>query len=73
MSGTCKYKGNKKFPKPPISTGIKKKKIITSLWAVTKKLYNSGVTITEPGVERVKRIYIDMDDLTTPAEILKIK
>ena len=73
MSGTCKYKGNKKFLKPLISTGIKKKKIITSLWAVTKKLYSSGVTITAPVVVNENRIYIDIEDLITLAEILKIK
>jgi len=35
MSGAPNIRGRSQFPKPPINTGITKKKIITNAWAVT--------------------------------------
>lgn len=40
MSGAPNIKGISQFPKPPIITGITKKKIIKKAWAVTIVLYN---------------------------------
>ncbi len=34
MSGAPSIRGTNQFPKPPIKTGITKKKIITKAWAV---------------------------------------
>lgn len=39
MSGLPSIRGISQFPKPPIRTGITKKKIIRNAWAVTKTLY----------------------------------
>lgn len=38
MSGIPKISGIKKFPNPPIITGITKKKIIINAWVVTIEL-----------------------------------
>jgi hypothetical protein len=35
ISGAPNIKGSSQFPKPPINTGITRKKIITNAWAVT--------------------------------------
>jgi len=35
ISGAPNIRGRSQFPKPPINTGITKKKIITNAWAVT--------------------------------------
>ena len=40
MSGIFKYNGNIQFPKPPITIGIMKKKIIIRAWLVTITLYS---------------------------------
>lgn len=40
MSGAPNIRGRSQFPKPPINTGITKKKIITNAWAVTMVLYS---------------------------------
>ena len=40
ISGAPIIKGTIQFPKPPISAGITKKKIIIRAWAVTTALYN---------------------------------
>jgi len=40
MSGAPNIKGSSQFPKPPINTGITKKKIIKNACAVTRVLYN---------------------------------
>jgi hypothetical protein len=38
ISGAPSIRGSSQFPKPPINTGITKKKIITNAWAVTMVL-----------------------------------
>lgn len=73
ISGTCRYRGSKKFLNLPIKTGIRKKKIITNLCAVTKKLYMSGVIKRAPGEHSDSRIYTDMADPITLAETPKMK
>jgi len=40
MSGAPNINGISQFPKPPINTGITRKKIIRNPWAVTRVLYN---------------------------------
>jgi hypothetical protein len=40
ISGAPSISGRSQFPKPPINTGITKKKIIRNAWAVTTVLYN---------------------------------
>lgn len=40
MSGAPSINGSNQLPKPPINTGITKKKIIRNAWAVTMVLYN---------------------------------
>lgn len=40
MSGAPSIKGRSQFPKPPIRTGITRKKIIRKAWAVTIVLYS---------------------------------
>ena len=40
ISGAPSISGKSQFPKPPINTGITKKKIIKNAWAVTIVLYN---------------------------------
>jgi len=40
ISGAPSINGNNQFPKPPINTGITKKKIIRNAWAVTIVLYS---------------------------------
>jgi len=40
ISGALNIKGTNQLPKPPIITGITRKKIIKKAWAVTIVLYN---------------------------------
>jgi len=40
ISGAPNIKGSNQLPKPPINTGITKKKIIRNAWAVTIVLYS---------------------------------
>jgi hypothetical protein len=40
MSGAPSINGSSQFPKPPINTGITKKKIIKNACAVTRVLYS---------------------------------
>ena len=72
ISGTWRCSGKRSFLNLPIKTGIRKKKIITSLWTVTIIFYISGVVIVEPEVIKVNRIYKDIEALTTLIETLKM-
>ena len=38
MSGAASISGMSQFPKPPMNTGITRKKIIRKAWAVTRTL-----------------------------------
>ena len=58
MSGVPIYSGTNQFPKPPIITGITKKKIITKAWAVTITLYKWSSPSIEPGAESSNLISI---------------
>ena len=49
MSGAPNIRGSSQFPKPPINTGITKKKIITNAWAVTMVLYSWSLPRNAPG------------------------
>lgn len=40
ISGVPSINGSSQFPKPPINTGITRKKIIKNAWAVTIVLYS---------------------------------
>jgi len=40
ISGAPSISGRSQFPKPPMKTGITKKKIIKNAWAVTMVLYS---------------------------------
>jgi len=66
-------KGSIQLPKPPIITGITKKKIITKAWAVTITLYKCPSPITWPGVPSSYRISKDKAVPTRPLHIPKIK
>lgn len=48
ISAAPTSRGNIQLPKPPMSTGITKKKIITNAWAVTITLYRWGEPRTSP-------------------------
>jgi hypothetical protein len=49
ISGAASMSGTSQFPKPPIRTGITRKKIISTPWAVTIVLYSWSVPSREPG------------------------
>jgi hypothetical protein len=49
MSGAPSINGINQLPKPPINTGITKKKIIRKAWAVTRVLYSWSLPKNEPG------------------------
>ena len=57
MSAAPTSNGSIQFPKPPIKTGITKKKIITKAWAVTITLYKWGepkITVVDPSSIRIR-------------------
>lgn len=58
MSGAPIYKGTNQLPKPPIKTGMTKKKIITKAWAVTITLYKWSSPNRDPGPESSSLIII---------------
>lgn len=49
ISGAPNISGTSQFPNPPIRTGITKKKIIRTAWAVTIVLYNWSLPKRDPG------------------------
>lgn len=49
MSGAPSINGTNQFPKPPINTGITRKKIIKNACAVTNVLYNWSLPKKDPG------------------------
>ena len=49
ISGAPSIRGRSQFPKPPINTGMTKKKIIRNAWAVTNVLYSWSLPKREPG------------------------
>jgi hypothetical protein len=56
MSGALIIKGTSQLPKPPIRTGITKKKIITKAWLVTITLYICSSAKSNPGCLNSLRI-----------------
>ena len=68
-----KSKGSSQFPKPPIKTGITKKKIIINPWAVIITLYALSDKKVGPGIRNSVRI-INLKILpTNPENNPKIK
>lgn len=49
MSGAPSINGTSQLPNPPISTGITRKKIIKTAWAVTIVLYSWSLPKKDPG------------------------
>lgn len=49
ISGAPNIRGTSQFPNPPIRTGITRKKIIRTAWAVTMVLYSWSLPKSEPG------------------------
>jgi len=69
ISGIPRCKGINHFPKPPINTGITKKKIIIKPWAVIKQLKTWPSFKRDPGCPNSNRIKNDNDVPTTPNQI----
>lgn len=72
MSGAPSINGRSQFPKPPINTGITKKKIIKNACAVTNVLYNWSLPRKEPGWANSTRIKILVPVPTIPAHTPRI-
>jgi len=73
ISGAPSINGKSQFPKPPINTGITKKKIIKNAWAVTIVLYNWSLPRNEPGCLSSTRIRSLIAAPIIPAQTPKIK
>jgi hypothetical protein len=75
ISGAPIIKGTNQLPKPPIVTGITKKKIITNAWAVTITLYKcpSPPKKAEPGEDNSILIRTEKAVPIIPAKTPKIK
>ena len=73
MSGAPIIKGTNQFPKPPIRTGITKKKIIIKAWLVTTTLYNCSSINKLPGWLNSDRIIILIEVPTVADKDPKIK
>lgn len=69
ISVIFKYNGNIQFPKPPITIGIIKKKIITNAWLVTITLYSWPLIYTQMQFKRINTEYLNP---TKPINIAKI-
>jgi len=69
ISGIFKYNGNIQFPKPPITIGIIKKKIIINAWLVTITLYNCPLINSQIQFNRIITEYLNP---TIPINIAKI-
>ena len=68
ISGAPSIKGINQFPKPPINTGITKKKIIRNACAVTSVLYNWSLPKNDPGWASSIRISSLVPVPTIPAQ-----
>jgi hypothetical protein len=73
MSGAPSIRGSSQLPKPPINTGITKKKIIRNAWAVTIVLYSWSLPRNEPGCLSSTRIKSLIAAPIIPAHTPKIK
>lgn len=73
ISGVDNIKGRSQFPKPPINTGITRKKIIKNAWAVTIVLYNWSLSNKVPGWASSARIKSLIEVPRSPDQIPKIK
>lgn len=75
ISGAPIMTGTNKLPKPPISTGITKKKIIIKACAVTRTLYTCQLPDkkTEPVCDNSRRINTEINVPINPAKPPKIK
>jgi hypothetical protein len=66
-------RGTSQFPKPPIKTGITKKKIITKACLVTTTLYSCSSAKKDPGCLSSVRMITLREVPTVAAQIPKIK
>lgn len=74
ISGQASIRGISQLPKPPIRTGITRKKIIINACAVTMELYSCGSFRKDPpGCMSSSRISILRDVPRVPAQRPKIK
>jgi hypothetical protein len=70
ISGAPIINGTNQFPKPPIRTGIIKKKIIKNAWAVIRTLYSCQLEfrICAPGAANSIRISTEITVPNSPAK-----
>jgi len=73
ISGAPNIRGRSQFPKPPINTGITRKKIITNAWAVTIVLYNWSLPRNAPGCLSSMRMRRLIPAPIIPAQMPRIK
>jgi len=74
ISGAAIIIGMSQLPKPPISTGITRKKIIMKAWAVTIELYSWGSFRNDPpGCINSRRIRTLRDVPIVPAHNPRMK
>lgn len=73
ISGAPNIKGRSQFPKPPINTGITKKKIIKNACAVTMVLYSWSLPRNDPGWLNSIRISNLIAAPIIPAQTPRIK
>lgn len=73
MSGLPNIRGTSQLPKPPIITGITKKKIIKKAWAVTIVLYSWSLPRRAPGCPSSARMRRLIEVPSNPDQIPKMK
>jgi len=73
ISGAPSIRGRSQFPKPPIKTGITRKKIIRKAWAVTIVLYSWSLPKNEPGCLSSNRIRSLIAAPIIPAQTPRMK
>lgn len=73
MSGAPNMRGSSQFPKPPINTGMTRKKIIRKAWAVTRVLYSWSLPRREPGWPSSARIIRLIEVPRRPDQMPRIK
>lgn len=73
ISGAPSIRGTIQLPKPPIITGITRKKIIKKAWAVTTVLYSWSLPKRAPGCPSSARIKSLIAVPRSPAQTPKMK
>lgn len=73
ISGAPSIRGRSQFPKPPIKTGITRKKIIRNAWAVTRVLYSWSLPSKDPGCPSSARIRRLIEVPSSPDQTPRMK